>query len=80
MKKTRRKIDATLKAKFALEALREQSTVADLSRRYESRIQSGAATPGRSSCKNRRPAPLTLGPAKPVREGEIETLHVKIGS
>ena len=35
MKKTRRKIDATLKAKIALEALREQSTVADLSQRYE---------------------------------------------
>jgi hypothetical protein len=31
MKKTRRKIDAALKAKIALEALREQSTVADLS-------------------------------------------------
>ena len=33
-KKTRRKIDAGLKAKIALEALREQSTVADLARRY----------------------------------------------
>ena len=32
--KTRRKIDAGLKAKIALEALREQSTVADLARRY----------------------------------------------
>jgi transposase len=29
MKKTRRKIDAELKAKVALEALRERSTVAD---------------------------------------------------
>ena len=37
MKKTRRKIDAGLKAKIALEALREQSTVADLSQRYEVR-------------------------------------------
>ena len=35
MKKTRRKIDAALKAKIALEALREQLTVADLSQRYE---------------------------------------------
>ena len=30
MKKRRRKIDAALKAKIALEALREQSTVTDL--------------------------------------------------
>ena len=29
-KRTRRKIDATLKAKIALEALREQATVSDL--------------------------------------------------
>ena len=35
MKKTRRKIDAGLKAKIALEALREQSTVADLAQRHE---------------------------------------------
>lgn len=34
-KKTRRKIDTTLKAKIALEALREQATVADLAQRYE---------------------------------------------
>jgi transposase-like protein len=35
MKKMRRKIEAGLKARIALEALREQSTVADLSQRYE---------------------------------------------
>ena len=35
MKKPRRKIDAGLKAKIALEALREQATVADLAVRYE---------------------------------------------
>ena len=34
-KKARRKIDAGLKAKIVLEALREQSTVADLAQRYE---------------------------------------------
>ncbi len=34
-KKTRRRIDAGLKAKIALEALREQATVADLAQRYE---------------------------------------------
>ena len=34
MKKTRRKIDAAQKAKIALEALREQSTIEDLAQRY----------------------------------------------
>src|SRR5215469_15491284 len=34
-KKTRRKIDAALKAKIALEALREQATVGDLAQRYQ---------------------------------------------
>ena len=35
MKKKRRKIDAALKAKIALEAMREQATVADLAQRYQ---------------------------------------------
>ena len=33
--RTRRKIDAALKAKIALEALREQATVPDLAQRYQ---------------------------------------------
>ena len=35
MTKTRRKIDAALKAKIALEALREQATVTELAQRYQ---------------------------------------------
>ena len=35
MTKTRRKIDAGLKAKIALEALREQATVNDLAQRHQ---------------------------------------------
>ena len=34
-KRTRRKIDSALKAKIALEALREQATVSHLAQRYE---------------------------------------------
>jgi transposase-like protein len=34
-KKTRRKIDAALRAKIALEAVREQASVVDLAQRYE---------------------------------------------
>ncbi len=46
-KKTRRKIDAGMKAKIALEALREQATVADLALRHE--VHPTRFTPGRSS-------------------------------
>jgi transposase len=35
MPKTRRKIDAVLKAKIALDALREQATVSDLAQRHQ---------------------------------------------
>ena len=34
-KRTRRKIDAALKAKIALEALRDEATAIDLAQRYE---------------------------------------------
>jgi transposase len=34
-KRARRKLDSALKAKIAVEALREQTTVADLAQRYE---------------------------------------------
>jgi len=34
-KRTRRKIDAALKARIALEAVRERATVADLAQRYQ---------------------------------------------
>ncbi|WP_167520824.1 hypothetical protein [Bradyrhizobium daqingense] len=52
-KKTRREIDAVLKAKIALEAVREQATAADLAQRYE--VHRTRSMLGRSSCWTRRP-------------------------
>jgi transposase-like protein len=51
-KRTRRKIDAALKAKIALEALREQATVADPAERYQ--FIPARSTPGRSSFRIRQ--------------------------
>ena len=60
MSKTRRKIDAALKAKIALEALREQATVADLAQRYQ--VTPIRYTRGRSSSKGRRHERLRAAP------------------
>jgi transposase len=51
-KKMRRKMDAALKAKIALEALREQATVVDLAQRYQ--VHPIKYTPGRNSLWSRR--------------------------
>src|SRR6516162_8289438 len=55
MKKTGRKIDAALKAKIALEALRERSTVTDLAQRYQVHVNQCLAPYGY------RPAESSVG-------------------
>jgi transposase len=76
--RTRRKITAELKAKIALEALREQSTVSDLAQRYQ--VDPNQIYAWKKQLQDQAARAFESGSSSaPDHERAVERLHAKIG-
>jgi transposase len=79
-KSTRRKIDTTLKAKIALEAMREQASVTDPAQRYDVHPNQIYAWKKQRLEQAVRTFDAGVGQnAEASLDREIEKLHAKIG-
>jgi len=79
-KRARRKIDGALKAKIALEALREQASVNELAQRYQ--VHPNQIYAWKKQLQDQAARAFDSGAVKEVdaaKAREIERLHAKIG-
>jgi transposase len=76
MSKTRRKIDAELKAKIVLQALRDNVSIVQLAQRYE--VHPNQIYAWKKQLEEQA-AQIFERTARPHAAGELDELHAKIG-